>query len=164
MLKEKYGLTFGDSKEKVKINRLKEPDKTKYEIYRDIQTALKSAKNWKQFENRLSEPGIELKFKHKGVTSEVQGISFVKSDYSFKDSEIDRSFSYSKLDAILGENRQEQTLDKERNNSLKTSESVVSGIGGLFDFLPENSGYDPEQAEYLRQQKLKKKKRKGLKI
>jgi hypothetical protein len=164
MLKEKYGLTFGDGKEKVKIHRLKEPDKTKYGIHRTVQTALKSAKNWKQLGNRLSESGIELKFKYKSTTNEIQGISFVKGDYSFKGSEIDRSFSYSKLDAILGENRQEQTFDKGRNILSKTSESAVFGIGGLFDFLPESSDYDSEQAEYLQQQKLKKKKRKGFKI
>ncbi|KAA6317868.1 hypothetical protein EZS27_032048, partial [termite gut metagenome] len=32
-LKEKYGLTFSVGKEKVNIHRLREPDKTKYEIY-----------------------------------------------------------------------------------------------------------------------------------
>ena len=43
-LKEKYGLTFGMGKEKVNIQRLQEPDKTRYEIHKAIQFALKSAK------------------------------------------------------------------------------------------------------------------------
>jgi hypothetical protein len=170
-LKEKYGLTFGEGKEKVNVYRLKEPDKTKYEIHRAIQFALKSAKNWAQFRNALEQKGIEMKFKYKGQTSEVQGISFAKGDYSFKGSEIDRSFSYSKLNAVLDENKQTQQVSPRANgndyNILQgTAESVFSGLGlgGLFDVQSSGSDYDPDQAEYLRQKKLKKKKRKGLKL
>jgi hypothetical protein len=64
-LKEKYGLTFGDGKEKVKTHRLKEPDKTKYEIHKAIQTALKSAKNWNQLKDLLMKEKIQVKFKYK---------------------------------------------------------------------------------------------------
>jgi len=97
-LKEKYGLTFGVGKEKVKIHQLKKPDKTKYEIHKAIQTTLKSAKNWNQFQNLLAKENIQMKFKYKGQTYEIQGIPFTKGDYSFKGSEIDRQFSYSKID------------------------------------------------------------------
>ena len=45
--------------------------------------ALKSAKNWNQFREILNKSGIELKFKYKGQSDEVQGISFAKGDYSF---------------------------------------------------------------------------------
>jgi hypothetical protein len=52
-------------KEKAKTHCLKEPDKTKYDIYKAIQAALKSAKNWKQLENQMRKENILLKFKHK---------------------------------------------------------------------------------------------------
>jgi hypothetical protein len=173
-LKEKYGLTFGVGKEKVNIHRLKEPDKTKYEIYRAIKSALKSSENWNQFKNTLNRESIELKFKYKGQTNEVQGISFSKEDYSFKGSEIDRSFSYSKLNAVLTGNAQKQqpVLTQMQNNEWNTLQETVesgimelaSGLGNLFDVAP--SDYDPDQAEYLRQQteewKRKKKKQKGI--
>jgi len=103
-LKEKYSLTFGKNKEKVKTYRLKEPDKTKYEIHKAIQKSLKSAKNWNQLKDLLMKENIHLKFKHKGQSDEVQGISFAKGDYSFKGSEIDRQFSYSKIDCQLQQN------------------------------------------------------------
>ena len=168
-IKEKYGLTFGTGKEKVKTHRLKEPDKTKYEIHKAIQTALKSAKSWKQFKETLNKSGIELKFKYKGQSSEIQGISFVKGDYSFKGSEIDRQFSYSKIDYRLQQNSREQDVkisqtkpDYSHNQSSVSNSGSV--FGGLFDIQPSGSDYDSDQAEYLLQQKLKKKKRKGLRM
>ncbi|KAA6332584.1 hypothetical protein EZS27_018919 [termite gut metagenome] len=169
-LKEKYGLTFGEGKEKVNIHRLNEPDKTKYEIYKTIKSALKSSKDWKQFKSTLNREKIELKFKYKGQTNEVQGISFSKEDYSFKGSEIDRLFSYSKLNAVLNGNAQEQQpiqtqmQNNEWNTLQETVESgitgLTSGLGSLFDVT--SSDYDPDQAEYLHQQMKKKKKHKGI--
>ncbi|KAA6338395.1 hypothetical protein EZS27_013596 [termite gut metagenome] len=169
-LKEKYGLTFGVGKDKVNIHRLNEPDKTKYEIYKTIKSALKSSKDWKQFKNTLNRENIELKFKYKGQTDEIQGISFSKGDYSFKGSEIDCSFSYSKLNVILTENALEQQpiQPQIQNNGWNTLQEtvesgitgLVSGLGSLFDVAP--SDYDPDQAEYLYQQMKKKKKHKGI--
>jgi uncharacterized membrane-anchored protein YjiN (DUF445 family) len=171
-LKEKYGLTFGVGKDKVNIHRLNEPNKTKYEVYKAIKSALKSSKNWTQFKNVLNKENIELKFKYKGQTSEIQGISFSKGDYSFKGSEIDRSFSYSKLNADLTGNAQEQqpiqtqTQNNEWNILQETVESgitgLASGLGGWFDVSP--SDYDPDQAEHLHQQKKKKKKSREFKL
>jgi len=170
-LKEKYGLTFGVGKDEVKTHRLKEPDKTKYEIHRAIQTALKSAKNWNQFKNILNQSGIEMKFKYKGQSDEVQGISFAKGEYSFKGSEIDRQFSYSKIDYLLQQNNRGlkveigQSKQDYSQNQSTVLENVGSAIGNLFDILPLGSDYDPDEAELRRQQKPKKKeKRKGIKM
>ncbi len=41
-LKEKHGLYFAKGKEQVKQHRLKEPDKTKYEIYTAVKNEIKS--------------------------------------------------------------------------------------------------------------------------
>ncbi len=46
---------------------------------------------------------ITVQFKRKGQTDEIQGISFSKGGYTFKGSEIDRSFSFSKLDKCFGD-------------------------------------------------------------
>ena len=169
-LKEKFGLTFGTGKEKVNIQRLNEPDKTKYEIYKAMQSVLKYAKNWNQFRDILKKSGIEMKFKYKGQTNEVQGISFAKGDYSFKGSEIDRQFSYSKIDFLLNQSEKTQnaTIQQEHSHSENQQSSVLenagSTLGGLFDFPPVGSDYDPEEAEFQRLHKLKKKKRKGIRM
>ena len=40
-MKQKYGLTFSEGKENVKIERLHDPDKVKYRIYEAVKTTLK---------------------------------------------------------------------------------------------------------------------------
>jgi len=166
-LKEKYGLTFGVGKEKVNTHRLKELDKTKYEIHKAIQTALKSAKNWNQFRDILKKSGIELKFKYRGQSNEVQGISFAKGDYSFKGSEIDRKFSYSKIDFQLKQNEKVQNIPvqqehKYSQNQSSILENVGSALGGLFDIPSSGSDDDLDEAEFQRQHRHKKRKQKRI--
>ncbi len=171
-IKDKYSLTYGKGKENANVQKLKGAEKTKYEIYHAVKDNLPKAKGWQQFEDVLKRSGISIEYKRKGQTDEVQGISFKKGDYSFKGSDIDRKFSYSKLDALLNENsnRQEQQvhIPKETGNTLlenivSGAAEVASGIGGLLDFQPSA---DPNEAENLHpqseDQKKKKKKRKGF--
>ena len=169
-IKDKYNLTYGKGKENVNVQNLKGAEKTKHEIYHAIKNTLPQSKNWKQFEQMLKNQGISIEYKHKGQTDEVQGISFKKDNLSFKGSDIERKFSYSKLDAILNENSQIQEQQRTinpteiRNTGSSLSENIVSGVAdalssvsGLFDIHPSNQ--DENEAEYLRQQALKKKKK-----
>lgn len=169
-LKDKYNLTYGKGKENVNVQKLKGAEQTKYEIYHAVKSALPKTKSWKQFEETLKLNGISIEYKYKGQTDEVQGISFKKGEHSFKGSDIDRKYSYSKLNAILNKNNyvheQQQIIapTKSQNTGGSLSESALSGvvgaasaIGGLFDIQP--SGYDENEAEYLRQEALKKKKK-----
>lgn len=159
------------------MQKLKGAEQTKYEIYHAIKAILPKAKDWQQFESLLDKQGVSIEYKRKGQTDEVQGISFKKDNHSFKGSDVDRKFSYSKLDLILNENNhvqeQQQTIapKEAKNTGSNLSENIVSGVaealssvGGLFDFQPSNQ--DENEAEDLRQQALKKKKkpekRKGI--
>lgn len=45
-LTKKYGLYIASGKENVKEYQLKEPDKTKYEIYHALQSAIPKCRNW----------------------------------------------------------------------------------------------------------------------
>lgn len=163
-LTEKHGLYFSSGKENVKEHRLKEPDKTKYEIYNTLNTLVPKCKNWKQLTTELNKAGIKTEFKTKGNTDEVQGVRFQKNGYLFNGSKVDKMFSYSKIDYQLNQTARQQTSpiqNKAQSQAINTNigstiESVGSALGGLFDFQP-NSGYDEGQAEYLRQQRLKKK-------
>lgn len=170
LLKDKYNLTYGKDKEQANVQKLRGAEKTKYEIFHVMKGTLPKVKDWKQFEYALSKQGISIEFKKKRQTDEIQGISFKKDKHSFKGSDIDRRFSYSKLDVILNGNshvqEQQISIPKETNNENNNlSNSVVSGfadalssIGGLFDIQPSN--HDENEVEYLRQQALNRKKRK----
>ncbi len=80
----KYGLYMSNGKENVKRNRLKEPDKTKYELYDILKTEVGRCGNWNVLAANLKLQGVEVKFKHKGQTNEVQGVIFTKNGYRFK--------------------------------------------------------------------------------
>ena len=164
-LKQKHGLYFAPGKENVKQDRLKEPDKTKYEIYTAIKNGLKHSKDWQQLQGYLSKEDIQIRFKCKGQTSEVQGISFTKGDYSFKGSEIDRSFSYSKLDVQLNKNslQQQEAITMKPDYSGLKETNTGFGIGGsLFGF--SNPGNVPDDSEQMRLNELKKKKKKKRRL
>jgi len=161
-LTEKYGLYFAEGKENVKRHRLKEPDKTKYEIYDALKAAVAKCKNWKELDKELKRQGISMSFKYKGNANEVQGIRFEKKGYTFNGSKIDRQFSFSKIDYQLNRNEREydKNIRQEQNHSQtqhSVLESVGSAIGGLFDIPTSGLDYDPEEAEFQRQHKPKKK-------
>jgi hypothetical protein len=165
-LTEKHGLYFAQGKENVKVHRLKEPDKTKYEIYDALQSAVAKSKNWNELMKELKKSGITTDFKYNGNTNEVQGIKFGKNGYEFSGSKIDRQFSYSKIDYQLKQNNrtEETNIHREHSqNQSSTLEAAGSLLGGLFDIPATESDFDPEQAEWLRQHK-KKKKSKGIRL
>lgn len=165
-LTEKYGLYFATGKENVKEHRLKEPDKTKYEIYNSLNALVPKCKNWKQLTVELQKAGIKTEFKTKGYTREVEGVRFEKNGYKFNGSKVDRMFSYSKIDYRLNLNAKQsvnqhpnQTQSNNVLNPLKSAiETAGSILGGLIDIQP-GSGYNENQDEYNRLQRLKKKKK-----
>ncbi|MDR2948333.1 MAG: relaxase/mobilization nuclease domain-containing protein [Prevotella sp.] len=103
-LTEKYGLYISSGKENVKMDRLKEPDKTRYEIYYALNDIVPKCKDWNRLLSELKKQGIDTAFKHKGKTDEIQGIIFSRNGYSFTGSKVDRRFSYSKIDYQLKQN------------------------------------------------------------
>ena len=165
-LKEKHGLYFAKGKEQVKQHRLREPDKTKYEIYTAVKNEIGKFKNWRQLQERLAEKGITVRFKYKGQTGEIQGVSFSKGEYTFKGSEIDRNFSFSKLDkcfgdvgqATVGSNKQTVTAPIQKSVSApdKANNSFIAGLDGLFSGLSAPADEIPDDS-FLRKKKKKKK-------
>ena len=169
-LKAKHGLYFAGGKEQVKQHRLKEPDKSKYEIYNAVKNEIGKSRNWQQLQERLAEKGITIRFKYTGQTSEIQGVSFSKGEYTFKGSEIDRSFSFSKLDKCFGDVGQTTVGNNKQTISVPVQEPVqtpckadsplLAGLGGLFsassspaDETPDNPG-----------ERKKRKKKRHLKL
>ena len=97
-LTEKYGLYLAPGKDDVRRERLREPDKTKYEIYDAIKGSLPKCKSWNELEGKLKEQGIGVRYKYCGNTDRKQGVLFSKNGFEFSGSKIDRTFSFTKLD------------------------------------------------------------------
>ena len=106
-LTERYGLTIGEGKQKVNRPRLRGEDKLRYEIFDAIKVVLPQSKHWKVFIAGLEQQGITTRFKAKGNTDVVQGIIFEKGGCSFSGSKIDRSCSFSRLNADIERNIQQ---------------------------------------------------------
>ena len=164
-LTAKYGLYFAGGKEKVKEHRLKEPDKTKYEIYQALKAETARCRNWKDLLIHLKKQDIDVRFKYKGNSQEVQGIIFEKNGYCFNGSKVDRGFSYSKIDFALQQNNREHELQMQgvvnlvSNVADATSEIVnelIEGGLGLF----QTHGTVPAEVYNTLDKKKKKKKRK----
>ena len=175
-LTRKYGLYFADGKEWVKRHRLKEPDKTKYELYSILKSEVARCGNWNMLITKLKKQGVEVWFKYKGKSNDIQGVIFSKNGYPFSGSKIDRRFSYSKIDAALDANRHEerqrvmanQTADYRHPASPpsqfepKGSDDLYSGSIGLF--MPDNSNAQADENYFEEQLKRKDKKKKQRKI
>ena len=161
-LTHKYGLYYSTGKENVKQHHLKEPDKSRYEIYEALRASVPKCKDWKQLVRELDKAGIKTEFKTKGNTATVEGVRFKKGEYMFNGSKVDRMFSYSKIDYQLKQNaRQSMQQDQVQSRSATVQtgiESIASGLEGLFDIRPASGNNDDQ--EYLYQQPKKKKKRK----
>ena len=65
-LTEKYGLYLAPGKDDVRRERLREPDKTRYEIYDAIKGCLPKCKSWNELEGKLKEQGINVRYKYCG--------------------------------------------------------------------------------------------------
>lgn len=175
-LTRKYGLYFADGKEQVKRQRLKEPDKTKYELYSILKSEVLRCGNWSILIANLKKQGVEVRFKYKGGSDKVQGVVFSKNGYPCSGSKIDRRFSYSKIDAALDANRREerqrvmanQTADYRHPASPpsqfepKGSDDLYSGSIGLF--MPDNANAQADENYFEEQLKRKDKKKKQRKI
>ena len=175
-LTRKHGLYFANGKEQLKRHRLKEPDKTKYELYSILKSEVARCGNWNILVANLKKQGVNVQFKYKGGSDEVQGVVFSKNGYPFSGSKIDRRFSYSKIDAALNANRYEerqrvmanQTADYRHRASPpsqfepKGSDDLYSGSIGLF--MPDNSNAQADENYFEEQLKRKDKKKKQRKI
>lgn len=166
----KYGLHMAGGKENVKRNRLKEPDRTKYGLYDILKTEVGRCGNWDILVANLKRQGVEVRFKHKGQTDEVQGVVFTMNGYHFNGSKVDRRFSYSKIDAALQHNKNVECMNlKSKNYTINTPSAtsdtargeLFSGSLGLLNAngsscnAPDAEA-NQELAEILRKRKKRK--------
>lgn len=169
-LTEKHGLYISSGKENVKRQRLREPDTTKYRIYDSLMLHVPQSGSWSELQNRLRAEGIEIGFKTKGSTTQVEGVRFTMNNLSFNGSKVDRQFSYSKIDYALRQNAREKRQSLPHTQSVqphrteqRESSSLGNTIGSLFDLPILSNGTNPEE-EAFRRQMQRKKKKKGIRF
>ncbi len=103
-LKNRHNLTYGEGKERVKREKLNDPDRVKFYIHDAIKEVLPDCKYPADLRFALKKFGIELEYKHKRTTNEIEGVSFRYENICFKGSEIDRKFSFGNLKKEFLEN------------------------------------------------------------
>ena len=171
----KHGLHMADGKDNVKRERLKEPDRTKYELYDILKSEVGRCGNWNVLVANLKRLGVEVHFKHKGQTDEIQGVVFTKNGYHFNGSKVDRCFSYSKIDAALQHNRQEERMgmttkihevatpstpsNTAQSELFSGSLGLLNGSGSFCNAADAEA--NQEMAEILRR---KKKRKRGMRL
>lgn len=171
-LTKKYNLYFANGKERVKQHRLKEPDKTKYGLYSILKSEVSRCGNWNILAANLKKQGVEIQFKYKGKSDEVQGIVFTMNGYSFSGSKIDRRFSFSKIDAALERNRRTERMEMQplsRHEELPTFQPESSGNddsynGSIGLFMLDNTDGQAEENRFEEELKRRNKKKKQRKI
>ncbi len=136
-LTQKYGLYMAKGKENVNDHRLREPDKTRYEIYRAITKGLKTAKSWPELTDKLRCEGISVEFKYKGNTGIKEGVKFTKGKFTFSGSKIDKQYSFSKLDMHFSQVQKQQApaqrYSPQAQQNLKTAVgNYTSAFGSCF--------------------------------
>ena len=106
-LKDKYNLTYGKGKDRVKREKLDNPDKVKYLLYDVIKAILPTCKNPADLRFALQKFGIELEYKLNCTTKKIEGVSFRYENILFKGSQIDRKFSFGNLKKVFEKNIEE---------------------------------------------------------
>ena len=129
----KYGVYLAPGKDDVRRERLREPDKTRYEIYDAIKGSLPKCKSWNDLEGKLKEQGIGVRYKYCGNTDRKQGVLFSKNGFEFSGSKIDRAFSFTKLDNRFNHiQQQSQHRTTLLGNLSAGAGSYRSAFAGLF--------------------------------
>jgi len=113
-LKDRHGLTYGKGKERVKREKLRNPDAVKYLLYDIIKAILPYCTSEKELQDYLQSKDISVEFKHRRTTGEVEGISFRYDNVSFKGSQIDRKFSYGNLKKEFEKNIEAEKIQAEK--------------------------------------------------
>ncbi|MBB5620970.1 hypothetical protein HDE69_002023 [Pedobacter cryoconitis] len=140
----KYGFHMAKGKDRVNRQRLKGADKAKYQIHDQIKAILPTVKSMDELQKQLAKQGIQMQYKYKSGSAQVQGISFSKSKYQFKGSEIDRSMSYGKMSKTITDRVQEQQEQQHKERKVQPK--------SLADQLREVIQQSEHETHYLNQE------------
>ena len=167
-LTERYGLTIGGGKQEVNRSRLRDEDKLRYEIFDATKSILPQSQTWKDFVTGLEQQGITTRFKTKGNTNIFQGIIFEKDGCSFSGSKIDRSCSFSRLNAEIERNIQQaqQHLSKEpMAHSIDESgfaSDLSDALGEVFTMPMPSGSVDVDELRFQKKLRNRANRKRGI--
>ena len=141
-------------------------------FHEKISQAIYGCKSWNEFSCRLACAGIDVKFHDDRNTGEHIGVKFSDGDITMNGSKIDRAFTYRRLNNFFELNRKQgqnqpsattaqpkvtvqYALQKPSSLIEDVAEATLGAVGNLFQVGP---GYDPQEAEFIRSMRKKKKK------
>lgn len=134
-------------------------DYTRFFIGEVVLTGLGKTNNFHALENYLKLKGIQVAYKYKSQSKEVQGISFKMGIYTFKGSAISRYFSYNKISHFfIYKKGRENILINDYQNSLTASQRM--GAEELFEWIlktQEETVYVPKKLQNKKKRKRSKK-------
>lgn len=124
-LKRRYGLTFSNGRQDIKIERLHGADKVRQEVFDAITRILPKCDRIADLSAKLKRQGIGMQFIHRGNDPKkaVQGVTFTKDGLTFKGSQVDRKFSYAGLSKMICEQAEKRTAElaaKELKNYMES--------------------------------------------
>ena len=167
-LTERYGLTIGGGKQEINRSRLRGEDKLRYEIFDATKSILPQSQTWKDFVTGLEQQGITTRFKTKGNTNVIQGIIFEKDGCSFSGSKIDRSCSFSRLNAEIERNIQQaqQHLSKEpMAHSIDESgfaSDLSDALGEVFTMPMPSGSVDVDELRFQKKLRNRANRKRGI--
>lgn len=161
----KYGLKQAEKKtpELTHLERRNTYEINRFKIYQIIHEIIPKCLDLEDLRRGLEVHHIEMHYKFKGSTNNIEGVSFQMGNFKYKGSEIDRQFSYLNLKKIIARNyvsqqpikRPSSLLEKRLNSSGKMHQNSQWPENGLMQELMR-----PDQSfDYVPQELKKKKKR-----
>ena len=106
-----------------------------------IKCGIARCQSWQELKDYLAPGNIEILFKYKGNTKEIQGVSFKRGEYSFKGSEIDRQLCFSKISRCLEKNTRGKSQEQQPKTITKLSGHSNSDT--ILANLIDNLGHTP---------------------
>jgi len=156
MLTAKYRLHFSEGKKNIKPERLRGSDALKHELFSIIKHTLNESQTLKDFEDNLSDKGVETTYKFNGSTKEIQGIKLEYKGQTFSGSKIDRQFSYGNLSGHFAISEHNLNVRQEKAQKEYPQFENYSSFGDWFSHT-FGSHYDQNEEEVEQLRKKKKK-------
>jgi hypothetical protein len=164
-LTAEYGLRQAAKKTPAltQLERRNEYEINRFLLYQKIHELLPTCWDLADLKSRLEKHEIQMHYKYKGQSNEIQGVSFQIGTFKYKGSEIDRQFSFLNLTKTMKQNLADhqrdrhhlRLKDKTRLFNEKISEPSDPKKTSLLEELIQ-----PEQVDDFVPIELKRKRRK----
>ena len=107
------------------LEALSQKEALKYEVYMAITATLPGCRTIEELERKLLLKNIQVQYKMKGQTEERQGISFRVGEYCFKGSQVDRDYSFARLEKTISLQSKQEIKQVEKNEQTPSEKAAI---------------------------------------